>query len=403
MSKPHIDKNQQGLTSFVVVSVLVIILMFLTVGFVTIVNRQIRQTLDNELAAQATFSAQSGLNDAKDYINKKLSSGADPSTNNDCLTIDNTITPPFVQDGNISGDFNNNANDTTDKYTCIIINSRPKQLIYNINAGSTATFKIIPYSSTSGNPLSNISDIFMSWENNSSASGSPQPLPLANTATHRLPKEDEYNNTAQCTNNLTCTGMLEVSLYPVFDSNAGNNPNQDSVVAANARTFYLYANGGNGSAGTMPYTSNGQFVNGNCNDSTHPGFPALILATYYCNSTITNLPDNAVNGARFYYMRVKALYTSQSVSIQAANSSSNPAYIGGAQAIIDVTGKGGDVLKRIVGRESLSNNLLPDFAMQSVDTICKRFKIPIGSLGPTDYQPALLDDSANNVDNACTP
>jgi Tfp pilus assembly protein PilX len=402
MSKPAINKNQQGLTSFVVVSALVIILTFLTIGFVTIVNRQLRQSLDNELAAQATSSAESGLNDAKHYINNKLTSGADPSTNNDCLSIDSTKTPPFVPNGNISGDFNNNNNDT-DKYTCIIINSRPNQLIYNINAGSSATFKIIPYSNSSGNSLSNISDIFMSWENNSYASGSPQPLPLASAATHRLPKEDEYNNVAKCTNNLTCTGMLEVNLYPIFDSNVGNNPNQDTVVAANARTYYLYSNGGNGTAGTIPYTTNGQFANGNCNANSHPGFPGSILSPYYCNSTITNMPDNALSGARFYYMRVKALYTSQTVSIQAANNSSNPAYIGGAQALIDVTGKGGDVLKRIEGRESLSNNLLPDFAMQSMDTICKRFKIPIGSLGPTDYQPALLDDSANNVDNACRP
>jgi hypothetical protein len=395
---PNEPKNQEGLTSIMVVFFFTIILSLLSIGFANVMNRQLKQTVDGELSSQATYSAESGINDAKLYVSQQLNQNRDPSTNNQCIDIA-VLRPPFVLDGSISGHYTGDPNDKNVEYTCVIIDSRPSELVYNINAGQSVTFKMVPYNDNRSNNLMDLSRIFFSWENQAAPGGSSQPLPNANAVNHRLPKESDYNNIATCSNFLSCTGVLEVTIYPIFDANSGNDPNQDANIAQNARTYVLYSNGGAGTVSYASYANNGQFINGNCNNNIHPTLPYSNSTQRYCNAGIDNLPTGP-NGAKFYYVRVRAVYADQSVSIQAANSGDNPAQLGSAQSLIDVTGKGNNILKRIATHVPISSTVLPQYTVQSMESICKRFKLPVDSRGP---QPAVLDDTASNIDNTCSP
>lgn len=317
--------RQDGLVSVIVVAVITVIISLLTIGFSIIMDRQLRLTTDRELAAQATYAAESGINDASAYIKQQLASGNNnPSTGNGCLNVNSYLPPsgPFVKNGSLSGDYNNDPNDNNTKYTCIIINARPPSLVYPIDAGKSATFKMIPYDN-SGNPLS-ITDLYFSWQNKSyDSTGPKRPLPGADVS-HTLPKESDYNDSTKCPN-LNCTGMLEVTIYPIYDDSAGalsnsttgpNVANQDAAIAQNARTYFMYANSANGSSfiGAQPYSVNGQFIDGNCS-SNPPVPPFATFNLSYCNSEVKSLPA----GVSFYYISIRSLYTNQTVTIQAAH------------------------------------------------------------------------------------
>lgn len=100
---------------------------------------------------------------------------------------------------------------------------------------------------------------------------------------------------------------------------------------------------------------------------------------YMCNLDI-NVPDNTL-----YVLRLRSIYRTANVSIVAQLASGGtPIEFKGAQAVIDVTGKANDVLRRINVRAPISelgNGVFPDYAVLSVDTLCKRFGVAPG-LGP---------------------
>lgn len=386
--------NQKGLASIIITSIVVSILTILAAGFAIIMDKELQNTTNRELATQAVYAAESGLNDAKSFAQSRLAVGVDPSTNGKCIDV-NANSPPFVKNGSISGDYNNSQNNNTDKYTCVMINARPPELAYKVNAGDSLTFKMVPYASQDGqsNALSTISSIYFSWENqNYNSSGTPLPLPGADT-NHRLPKEPEFNNQGECGVGLNCTGMLEVTIYPVLSSDNNVDANQDAKIAQSARTYFLYSNGGDGSVGTKTYSANGAFIEGNCNSSNHPSLPYIGSSSGYCNSAVTGLPVGVV----FYTVRIRALYAPQKVFIQAADSSKKPANLGKAQVVLDATGEGNNILKRISERVTLDNNFLPQYGIQSMDTLCKSFAIPYGG------EAATLQDLAANSDSACLP
>jgi Tfp pilus assembly protein PilX len=84
LSKYKSHRNEEGLVSIIVVTIVIIILSLMTIGFAKIMDREFRQSLDRELAVQANYAAESGMNDARNYI----ASGVDVDTAGNCLNTD---------------------------------------------------------------------------------------------------------------------------------------------------------------------------------------------------------------------------------------------------------------------------------------------------------------------------
>jgi hypothetical protein len=125
----------------------------------------------------------------------------------------------------------------------------------------------------------------------------------------------------------------------------------------------------------------GNFVSGQCNVGSTPR---------YCNATITG-----INSSDFY-VRLKAIYKPVSVYVQATDSGGTALKMQGAQAIVDATGKAQDVVRRIQVRVPLSASYyFPEFAVESGNTICKRYSIYAGGadvIPPTN----ITNDGRNN-------
>jgi len=110
-----------------------------------------------------------------------------------------------------------------------------------------------------------------------------------------------------------------------------------------------------------------------------------------CRASITNLGGN-----RSYMLRFISMYQPSNLTV-VAYTGGVPAAVTGAQAVIDVTGKAGDVLRRIQARVPLgfSSGPLPGFAIQSNGSLCKRFMATPGYFAvPGDIR---NPDTSNNM------
>jgi len=90
-----------------------------------------------------------------------------------------------------------------------------------------------------------------------------------------------------------------------------------------------------------------------------------------CTLTVTGLSANQ------YYARLMSSYEAVSVQVS-ATTAAGAANLSGAQILIDATGKAQDVLRRIQVRVSPGPNSttqLPDYALESTTSICKRFAV----------------------------
>ncbi len=412
-SRKNLKNHQDGLVSIVIVTIIVSIMALITIGFSRIMDRELRQALDRELSSQASYAVKSGLNDARAYVNNVSKNGGDPSTNG-CLDLSPTQIPKqFVR--SISGSYtdpvNKNPTDNNVKYSCIIIDTNPRELIFNVNRGSSVVFKILPKQATPPNPPANIGSLFFSWENKSYPVDltlippkiDPKPLP-ANP--NNLPKEGDFNN-AECGAYFSCTGMLRATIYPI-PVDAGIPGDQNPLLASKSSTYYMYPNGAPSPAqqlrdiGQVNYNKSGVFVDGNCHPGNRVGNPQYLpyqrSTPRYCNSVVNDV--NIAQG-QFYYVRLTALYQTLSVSVQASDTSNATVLLGGSEAVIDVTGEGNNVLRRLQARTLLASQFSPGYSIQSLDSLCKRFRLP--KIGPNSYDPAVIQDSANNSDQACAP
>src|SRR4051812_31465613 len=102
-------KNEDGLVALLVVGILIILLSLVTVAFTKLMGREARQSLDRVLSTQAYYAAESGINDARDYLNKHPN--ALLSTSSGCSTLVNLGYPPFL---------GVNHTDDVNKVTCVV-------------------------------------------------------------------------------------------------------------------------------------------------------------------------------------------------------------------------------------------------------------------------------------------
>lgn len=389
MKRTNYQEDQNGLASIIIVIVIIAILSLLTIGFAKVMDREYHQAIDRDLASQANYAAESGMNDARAYVIDSEKNGSDPTTTNGCKDLSGASQPvpnEFVKNGSISAYYANPGNpssqDNNVKYTCVLIDTHPYDLNFNIKKGDSRVVEIVP-----GSPISNL---LFSWQNQNATSFTALGAP------YNLPKETAITTDVQ-------TGLLRTTLYPAVNAGAGDSASdaQNANVASASRTYFMYpnTNGSMGQFGLASYNNASQqgFVKGECNTGNNFAGPLPYKENqYFCNSKVINMGG----GPSFLYVRLTALYQNLSVTIEGTDASGNAVKLNDAQAVIDVTGEGNNILKRIGGRLSLSNIYnLPNDALQSMDTICKKQRLP--ETGPGVYSGAVLDPTEPNPDGAC--
>jgi hypothetical protein len=124
--------------------------------------------------------------------------------------------------------------------------------------------------------------------------------------------------------------------------------------------------------------NSGRFVDGGC---TAAGTPKQ------CRSVI-----NGFGGVNNMYLRLRSVYKPVKVNITAQNAGGTNVPLSGAQVVVDSTGKVSDVLRRIQVRVPIvTTGNYPEFALESMTTICKKFVAWPGgaTVDPSDPNCAL--------------
>lgn len=399
------QQNQRGLASIVIVTAIIAMLALITTSFAALMDREYHQATDRELASQANYAAESGMNDARSYVISQLNSGVPPNAignGTQCMDLSSNPAAPFLKDGRISGYYASpgSPSDNLVKYTCVIINPSPKDLTFgDIPKNQSVVFKLVPDGGVS------VHSLYLSWDNTSS----PQTIQSLGPS---LPKQTSVDNASP-----QQIGMLRVTIYPAVNT-SGSSDAQNAAVADVSRTYFLYANtdSSKNNFDNMQYSDTSSLHSGNCNTQNRDGsgLPDPQAAGYACTVVINNvasdvaaeLPGGSNFSTKYYYVRITALYQDLKVGVESGgvvNGSFEPLKLDDAQAILDVTGEGNNVLKRLEGRLDLSASYdLPQYALQSMNTICKKQRLP--EIAPNSFGSALLDPSESNpsgVDNAC--
>lgn len=358
MKRTPLKQNQSGLVAFVVVLAIMLILTLIVLSFGRLVRREQRQALDRQLNTQAFYAAESGVNDALNA----LDSGTLGAYNDNCDGPGS-----FMDEAGLNQNVDNSI-----AYSCLLVDDSPPQLEYE--PVSTQGSTVVPLRPATGV----ITRLEISWDDadgGTTLSGCP--------AVGQFPQN--WSNSCNI-------GMLRLELVQF-------NGGQDRLELIRDRGIVFL------SPSTTGFTASRSLGGATGINADNQGMPAttpiradcrgLGPGPRRCSFVITGLTMSQG------YLRMLSLYRPVGVTIRAFNGAGSGSQVDleGAQAEIDVTGRANDILRRIKVTAAIpdSNGIpLPDYALQTTRTQCKRF-----SLSPTAASPVWFAGDPSMP--ACTP
>lgn len=358
-------KDQNGLASIVVVGILIVLLTLISLGFARIMDRTVRNALNDETATAAQYAAQSGINDLATYIRSNPNAKAENCK--DLIVSPTGNRGPFYASSDLSGDRNS-------EYTCILLNQRPTSLVYQRLPAQKS--KIIKMTNDAGGSLDSL---LISWQ---STNGNNNNKPGGNVTSSSdiLPDEATWNSSSYIP-------MLRLTLYPVPTSGSLTD------VQSRSKTVFLYPHqkGAVGTVTQLNYASitDGSIYHVGCGtDDDAPGFVGL--ATMECDLAISQIAGNVPN-LDYFFARIMPVYDHAALEIKARDIDGRDIKFKGVQAILDVTAKVGPASKRLQARVDIGGNpsvptdplvpspnvspdsdSIPEYTVRSAAALCKR-------------------------------
>jgi Tfp pilus assembly protein PilV len=327
----RIKKNQAGMASIMVTMIIMLIVSLIVLAAARLARREQRQTLDRQLSTQAFYAAESGVNDAVKAIETDLVAGG-ALLDLDSYTSECSGAGSFINTFGLNQDLNAAAGV---KYTCLLVDPTP--YTWEGNVGESA--RAFPIESETAGEL--ISKIEIAWQDKDGGENFACPTDLP------------------ASNNWVCdTPLLRFDLVPTPTGSVGRANMNNAVM-----TQFLRPNPGGPIPTQVTYApSNGVVpaakIPVNCNLSNDIKF---------CKAEITGLASSTS-----FYLRLKSLYGTSSVTVAAYKSTNDKIELKGAQVVVDSTGIASDILRRIQVRVPIAGAAdVPEFAVQSGDHICK--------------------------------
>lgn len=319
--KPH-QNNQKGIVSILITMVMILVISLIILGLSQVSRRQLRQATDTQLSTQAFYAAESGVNDAAAKLAALAGAGAVIPSKTTC---ENTLAPPYNSFKTVI----NSASNVS--YSCLLIDPSPPVLTATLSAES----QVLAITPENHAPVDSIK---LKWTKPDGIPGTYHSCPSGTTSVFTP------------ASSWACPyGVLRIDLV-----DTSNGVSRDSLLNKTMNVFVVptRANGG-GNAHTPFRTGASAHIANGCTSS--------------CELTITGLTSNQ------YYLRATEIYRSGgelSVSI-----AGNRGLIG-SQAIVDVTGKAQDVLRRVrvfIDINGDNKNRAATGGIMSGESICKQF------------------------------
>lgn len=390
-------RNQRGMASIMITMITMMVISLIVLGFANVARRERGQSLDRQLSTQAFYAAESGIEDARKVIEAAVTNGVAVPGKTDCtqsapLTAPNGQPLPTYPEGDRMVLQDNVS------YSCMLVNPNPTSLQYNgVDADST----VIPVKASNGR----VSRIEVKW------SPSAKPEACARTDGNNGPGCAAGNtrcldgniNTAGNGdrfmvpfNNWNCLyGLMRMDIVPT-EPQAGIGLSRNRLLNGTVAGWFVPTQS-NSASGSINFENR---YNANMASNGNPQ-PNVIKADCEtgpygtCSAIINNLaPSNE------YVLRLSSMYEPSNVTVTAQITGGAPANLTGAQAVVDVTGKAQDVLRRIVARipVNASRGQVPGYAIQSNGSLCKRFEVTPGYFNiPGNFPSGAGNHDADNA------
>lgn len=351
--------NQSGMASIIVTMIMMIIISLIVLAAAQLARRGQRQTLDRQLSTQAFYAAESGVNDAVKAIAAQLAAtpAGDPAP-----LADNDHTSTCNGPGSFIVDADPDLVPLIDatsqiEYTCLLVDPTPTTWEGEVGDMSRTT----PIREKLNGSIGSITIAWQSKDGNSDFAG----CPAANF-------EPETGPGAR-----SCkTPVLRFDL--VSTANKTRTWLNDNVMTG----FLVPIDGGEGG---ISFAFDVSSSPGDQTGSKRPVDCDALTTPKFCKATIT-VPA----GTGGYYLRMKSIYGTASVSVSASAgiTDATKVELKDSQIVVDSTGRAFDILRRIQVRVPFGGVLdMPEFAIQSGDSICKQLNVTISAV-PANADPA---------------
>lgn len=343
--------GEKGMVSFMVTLIMLMVITLIVVGFSEVSRRNQREALDRQLSSQAFYAAESGVNVTKatiaNYVNQFGFATMNAKTS--CGNGTNSTEYDPAAAGGVGAAISPLSTTNQVEYTCVLVNPNPKNLLYDVTTSGSA---IAPIATTGS-----LQTLTFQWNKQPGAVDTN----CSGADPDALPASSDW----------TCGfGVLRVDLMA---ANVGASLN-NAALDAKTVTLFMTPLGGHSGAVTVPnYTTKAYIASAtNCNASS-------------CKVTIT-LPGDSPS----YYARITSMYRDAPSVTVSGTTAAGAALFNGSQAIVDVTGKAQDELRRVQVRVQLTgtagSSTVPLNAAASTTDICKHFAIT----GSDDIDPTTV-------------
>ncbi len=354
-------RDEQGMASIIVTVIIMLIISLIVIGFASLARREQRQALDDQLSTQAFYAAESAVNDVKTHLPATVL----PTYATTCQGPGSYIN--YLNTQGVSNDLNSSSGT---KYTCVLVDSHPKDLTYDrVSTNNSTIAPLYPDGSLNTDNL--IDTVTISWQDADGGSN----VTGCRTTTD-FPAIGSWPATCQ-------TGVLRVDVPN--DAFTGASLHRDRIRDA-TYTFFLYPqNNGTGQKdfdlGTIyPYSNDKDaiIVPVNCDNS----------GAHRCTVSISGFSSTDSTA-----LRLKSIYKDSAVSVSAWYEGT-ALFLTGGQVKVDATGKANDVLRRIQVRlPAAPSYSIPEFAVQTGSAVCKKLLVARsdGSTSTSDGSIASCD------------
>lgn len=344
-----LHSQQGGIASLLFAMVMMVVISLIVLGFAQVARRGQRESTDSQLSASAYYAAESGVNDV---INLAAQHGGTLQPKTTCANT-GTFYSPLQRSSQLS------AADNV-SYTCVLVNTGagggiPSLAYSSLSTGQSWATEITPGDSYTGN-------YYLRFE---------------------LAPNGGGNTLAQCPSALGINPASWSCPYPVlrFDLVPQSTSGYTRSSLDNSTMTAFISPTSSSATGSAAFQS----ANGG----------KALEAQAACSDSDCTFDVTGLHGK--YYIRVLPLYVqAKQLTLTAYSSANTPVGLSGSQVIVDVTGKAQDVLRRIqVHLPVVSVNrqgIYPDYALESTDSICKRFSYQAGN-NPQIYIDGNIDPS----------
>lgn len=342
------NNSQSGFAAIVVTLIIMTILVLITAGFFQVVNREQQATIDRQLSTQAFYAAESGVNDAVAAI----AASANPKDleTEDCEDFQNT--PELSSGAQLSSD-------DSVGYTCVLIDVTPDSIEKKSVETERPTVIIIDPVDESGTPLQ-LGALNLSWQSESL----PDTISFPPDSSSNFPATWDY-----------AAPVLRFTITPL------NQLNRNALIENTFTGFLRPSDGAGGptnisvSAGLATQSTQGQIYNTACTTTIDANSPR------YCNS---RLDFSSLGLTTKYLLTLRAVYHNADIYMEGESATGDPVLFDNQQAVIDATGRAGDVLQRIQVRVPIEEQYpRPGFGIETSrgGGICKQLNVGPGGVG----------------------